>query len=131
MTYSRFFNLLAIFTLVAAAGCTAAHFLLPITYSIPLTVFTNIMLALLCVGMFILGKRTAGARNKFLFGNVFMGVTILKLFLCGGLIAAYIVLAKPDNKFFVIPFFFAYMVYTALEMVFLVKLAGEGKQPVS
>lgn len=127
MTYSRFFSLLAIFSLVAVGGVVAAHALLPLTYAIPLSSTAIVLLLLLCVGIFWLGKRTANSENKFLFGNVFMGVTMLKLFVCGGLIGSYIYLGNPENKYFVVPFFFAYLVYTILEIVCLVKLAAEGR----
>lgn len=127
MTYSRFFILLAVFTLVAVGGVVTSHALLPLSYAIPLSTTAIVLLLALCVGIFWLGKRTAGSENKFLFGNVFMGVTMLKLVLCGGLIGTYIFLGNPENKFFVIPFFFAYLVYTTLEIVCLVKLAAEGR----
>ncbi|MEM1358621.1 MAG: hypothetical protein AAGF89_10490 [Bacteroidota bacterium] len=127
MTYSRFFSLLAIFTLIALGGVAAAHALLPLAYAVPLSSVAVVLLLVLCIGIFWLGKRTATSENKFLFGNVFMGVTMLKLFLCGGLIGAYIYLGNPENKYFVIPFFFAYLVYTVLEIVCLVKLAAEGR----
>jgi hypothetical protein len=124
MTYPRFYILLAIFTAVAAIAAATAHWMLPISYALPLTIGTVIMFVVICAVMFYAGKRTAAAKNKFLFTNVFMGITMVKLFLCGGLIAAYAILAEPANKLFVVPFFASYIIYTALEMVFLVKLAG-------
>jgi len=125
MTYARFFKLLGIFTAIAVVFSVICHFLLPINYAIPLTVGTILLFCAFCVGLFWLGDRTARAENKFLFTNVFMGVTMLKLFICGGLIAAYFFLAAPENKFFVVPFFLTYLVYTALEIIFLIKLAGD------
>lgn len=127
MTYPRFYRLLALATLLVAGGAALAHFSLPLAYALPLTVGTALLLLLLSPVIFWLGKRTVRAENKYLFGNMFMGVTALKLVLCGGLIVGYILLAKPENKFFVVPFFFTYLVYTALEMFFLIKLAGESK----
>ncbi|MBC6993996.1 hypothetical protein QWY85_08360 [Neolewinella lacunae] len=127
MTYPRFYRLLALATLLVVGGATLAHATLPLTYALPLTVGTALLLLVLSLVIFWLGKRTVRAENKYLFGNVFMGVTILKLVLCGGLIVGYILLAEPVNKYFVVPFFFTYLVYTALEMFFLVKLAGESK----
>ncbi|MEO0731295.1 MAG: hypothetical protein AAFZ52_00555 [Bacteroidota bacterium] len=127
MTYARFYRLLGLFSLLAVGGVTIIHTLLALDYAIPLSAGIIILLAALCVGIFYLGKRTVGAENKYLFGNVFIGITVFKLFLCGGVMAAYTLLGEPQNKLFVIPFFFTYLVYTALEMTFLVKLAAEGK----
>lgn len=124
MTYARFFTLLGIFTTIAVVISVVCHALLPIDYAIPLTVGTIFLFCAFCAGLFWVGSRTAQAENKYLFTNVFMGVTMLKLFLCGGLITAYFFLSEPENKLFVVPFFLSYLVYTILEIVFLVKLAG-------
>jgi hypothetical protein len=124
MTYARFFTLLGIFTALAVVISLICHALLPIGYAIPLTVGTILLFCTFCIGLFWVGSRTAQAENKYLFTNVFMGVTMLKLFLCGGVIGAYVFLGEPENKFFVIPFFLNYLVYTTLEIIFLLKLAG-------
>jgi hypothetical protein len=125
MTYARFYTLLGIFTAVAVVLSLICHFVLPIDYAIPLTVGTILLFCAFCIGLFWVGSRTARSENKFLFTNAFMGVTMLKLFLCGGLIAAYFFLAGPENKLFVVPFFLSYLVYTILEIMFLIKLAGD------
>jgi hypothetical protein len=124
MTYARFFTLLGIFTTVAVVISLICHYVLPIDYAIPLTVGTILLFCAFCVGLFWVGNRTARSENKFLFTNVFMGVTMLKLFLSGGLISAYFFMTEPENKLFVVPFFLSYLVYTILEIVFLIKLAG-------
>lgn len=123
MTYKQFFAYLGSFTLVAILCAMAFHYWLPIAYAVPFTTATIVVFIAFCVGLFHLGKRTAGAENKFLFTNVFMGVTMLKMFVCGGAIAAYAYLAGPENKLFVVPFFLSYIVFTALEVTFLMKLA--------
>lgn len=125
MTNNRFFALLGFFTLAAVVGALACHYLLPIDYAKWLTGGTILLFISFCLVLFYLGKRTARAENKFLFTNVFMGVTMVKLFLCVGLIAAYALLGSPANKLFVIPFFLSYTIYTALEITFLMKLARE------
>lgn len=125
MTNARFFTLLGIFTAVAATMALTCHLFLPINYAIPLTVVVILLFIGLCVGLFFLGKRTVASENKYLFTNVFMGVTMLKLFLCGGLIGAYVLLGEPENKLFVVPFFLSYLIYTGLEVMFLIKLAAQ------
>lgn len=125
MTFQRFYTLLAIFTAVAVAVVGVAHLLLPIGYAVPLTVGSILLFIAITVGMFYAGKYTAGAENKFLFTNAFMGITMLKLFLCGGIILTYALLGEPENKFFIVPFFLTYVTYTVLEIIFLLKVAGE------
>ncbi len=124
MTNARFYSLLGVFTAIAALVALACHLLLPLDYALPLTVGTILLFTVFCAGLFWVAKRTVAAENKYLFTNVFMGVTMLKLFMCGGLIAAYIFLGNPENKLFVVPFFLSYLVYTSLEIFFLIRLAG-------
>ena len=125
MTVRRFYTLLAIFTAVAVAAASAAHLLLSIDYAIPFTAGSFVLFLLVSIGMFHVGKYTAGAENKFLFTNAFMGITLLKLFLCGGIITAYAILGKPESSLFIVPFFLLYLIYTMLEIVFLLKVARE------
>ncbi|MTB50185.1 hypothetical protein [Lewinella sp. W8] len=129
MTYPRFFQLFAAAALIAAGGALTCHALLPLDYAVPLTVGIFILLSLLSLGIFWVGKRTAAAKNKFLFGNAFLGITMVKLFLCGGVAAAYILLGAPENKLFIIPFFLIYLTFTLLEVVALVKIAAETPPP--
>ncbi len=125
MTLQRFYTLLAIFTAVAVVAAVIAHLLLTIDYAVPLTAGSILLFIAISVGMFYVGKYTAGSENKFLFTNAFMGITMLKLFLCGGIILAYVFLGKPVNNQFVVPFFVTYLIYTLLEIIFLIKVAGE------
>jgi hypothetical protein len=127
MTYQQFLIGLAIASVVSIAGLFGLHSALVIGYAMPLVIGMAIMLAIICVLMFWLGKRTAGSENKFLFGNIFMGMTGLKMFMCAGALVSYIMLAQPPNSMFVIPVFFVYIVYTVLEVVALVKLSAEAK----
>lgn len=131
MTYPRFFIYLALTTVVAALLAGIAHLYLDISYAMPLTVGMMVLMLVLSITIFILGKRTATADNKFLFGNVFMGATLVKMFACGGIVVAYILLAKPPGKMFIIPFFTTYFSFTVLEVLYLVILAGEGKKQVT
>lgn len=125
MTYRRFFLLLTGTTLLAALAAGVAHWLLDIGFAVPLTVIMIFQFLAVTVALFYLGKRTAGARNKTLFGNVFMGVTGLQLFIAGGVVMTFFALAKPPNKFFVVPFFTTYLLYSILQVVSMIALAGE------
>ncbi len=125
MTSQRFYTLLAIFTAVAVAAAVAAHLLLSIGYALPLTIGTVLLFIAISVAMFYIGKRTARSENKYLFTNAFMGITMLKLFLCAGIILGYVFLGNPKDKLFIIPFFATYFIYTVLEVTFMIRLASE------
>lgn len=125
MTYQQFGIGLLIAVVASLAGCWALHASLDLAYATPVTIGMGIVLALICILMFWLGKRTAGAENKLLFGNVFIGLTGLKMLVCGGVLGAYIMLGNPPDSLFVIPVFFVYLVFTILEVVALVQLSRE------
>lgn len=127
MSYQQFGLGMLIATLLAFAGGVGIYLALDVAYATPVIIGMGVLLAIVCALMFWLGKRTAGSENKFLFGNIFMGMTGLKMFLCAGVLMAYIMLMNPPNSLFVIPVFFVYLVYTTLEVVALVMLSREAK----
>lgn len=124
MLTSRFLYLLGLATLVALLGVSLAHWLLPIDYALPFTALTVFLFIGICVGIFFLGRRSAGNKNRMLFGNVFMVATMAKMLLCGIMVVAYVLLAEPTNKLFIVPFFWCYLVYTAFEVYFLMRLSA-------
>ena len=123
MTYASFFRSLAVALLVAAGGASLAHLLLPLAYAVPFTILTLVLFLLVTLAIFYFGERTADAENKHLFGNVFMASTLVKMLLCGMLVVMYVILARPESKLFIVPFFWLYFVFTGFEVWFLLRLA--------
>ncbi|THH40350.1 hypothetical protein [Neolewinella litorea] len=124
MLTSRFLTLLTGVTLLAVAGVALSHLLLPIGYALPFTITTLVVFILLCLAIFFLGRRSAGAENRLLFSNVFLASTVMKMFICGALVVGYVVLGEPESKLFIVPFFWLYLVYTGFEVYFLMKLSA-------
>ncbi|PPK88661.1 hypothetical protein CLV84_1631 [Neolewinella xylanilytica] len=124
METSRFFVLLAGTTLLAVLGIGLCHWLMDINYAIPFTVVTLVLLLGVCVALFFLGRRSAGAENRMLFSNVFLAGTMAKMFLCGMLVVGYVIVAEPSSKLFILPFFWLYFVFTGFEVYFLMKLSA-------
>jgi hypothetical protein len=124
MTTSRFFLLLGLVTLVAALGVVGCHYLMDIGYALPFSILSGVGLAFICIPLFFLGRRSAGAENKHLFGNVFLGLTMMKMLVCGMLVVGYVVLGEPESKLFIVPFFWLYAVYTSFEVYFLMQLSA-------
>lgn len=127
MTYRQFSYALLASIAVGVLGTWGIMQLVDVSYAAAFIVSLGALLALVCTLMFWLGKRTAAADNKLLFGNVFMGMTGVKMFLCAGGLLVYILLARPPNSLFVLPVFFLYLVFTLLEVVALVRLSREAK----
>ena len=123
MTYARFLLLLGLTTVLALAGIFGFHAWLDLDYAWPFSVVTLALFLLISLALFFFGKRTAGATNRHLFGNVFLAGTLLKMMLCGTLLFVYVLLGEPQNKLFVAPFFWQYFLFTGLEVYVLMKLA--------
>lgn len=127
MSYGQFGLGMLIAILVSVAGAVGIYFAFDVAYATPIIIGMGILLALICGLMFWLGKLTAGSENKFLFGNIFMGMTGVKMLACAGILFAYITLTNPPNSLFVLPVFFVYLVFTTLEVIALVMLSREAK----
>jgi F0F1-type ATP synthase assembly protein I len=124
MPTPRFLTLLALVTLVAAIGVAACHLLLNLDYALGFSIGTAVLFIAICTALFFLGRRSAGAENKMLFSNVFLGATLVKMLVCGMLVVGYAILGEPESKLFIVPFFWLYGVYTAFEVYFLMRLSA-------
>ena len=131
MTYAQFFILLGLTTALALAGIFGFHAWLDLDYAWVFSLVTLALFLLVSVVLFFFGKRTAGADNRHLFGNVFLAGTLLKMMLCGTLLFVYVLLGEPRNKLFVAPFFWQYFLFTGLEVYVLMKLARVVKPAVT
>lgn len=80
----------------------------------------------LSILMYYTGKRSAKSENKNDFTNVVLGFTIGKMFMAILIVYAYIQIATPEDKLFILPFFGVYLVFTAFETYFMMNL-GKSK----
>ena len=78
---------------------------------------------LLSVVMYFLGQKAVKNENKYTFTNAILGFTMLKLFISVIAIVGYFLVAKPDSKLFIIPFFIIYFSYTTFETYFMMKIS--------
>jgi len=72
--------------------------------------------------MYYAGRKAAFSDNKHDFTNVSLGVTIGKIFIAILFILGYNQLMQPDSRFFIIPFFLMYLIYTIFETYIMMKL---------
>ncbi len=117
-------GLLLVTVLAAAAAIGLAQVAVLAPHWI-LSLVAIILFFLLSVGVFYLGKYTARSTNRHTFTNVILGFTIVKMFLSGGGILMYALLAEPQDKLFILPFFLIYLLYTVFEVYVLIRLAQE------
>lgn len=80
----------------------------------------------LSVVMFFIGRTSAQSDNKNTFTSTVLGFTVGKMMLAIMIIFAYLKLAEPTDKLFIIPFFAVYFVFTAFETYFMMKLGRTG-----
>lgn len=74
--------------------------------------------------LFVLGTKGGSSSNKHLFGQIFLVATGLKMLASVTIILIYFLSEKPDNQYFVLPFFVIYLIYTSFEVYFMTKLGG-------
>jgi cobalamin synthase len=78
--------------------------------------------SLLSILMFLLGRSAANSANKNSFTNMVLLFTMGKMFFAVMIVYSYLVLAEPSDKFFVVPFFVIYFIFTAFETYFMMRL---------
>jgi hypothetical protein len=77
----------------------------------------------LSIAMFFGGKIAAKSVDKYIFSNLIMPFTFLKMFLSVAGLVVYKKIYHPETKFFLLPFFFVYLIFTIFETFFMVKLS--------
>lgn len=82
--------------------------------------------SLLSILMFLVGRSAANSANKNSFTNMVLLFTMGKMFFAVMIVYAYLVLAEPRDKFFVVPFFAVYFIFTGFETYFMMRLGKSG-----
>jgi hypothetical protein len=81
-----------------------------------------IFFILLSLLMYFAGRQAALSENKHRFTNAIIIFTMLKMALSVLIILGYFKLAAPPTKWFILPFFTIYLIFTIFEASFLTKL---------
>ena len=122
MTAKAFYLQLAIVTLIAAATAFGINTFPQFADVQPIAWISLGIFVLLSVVMYYAGRKAAFSDNKHDFTNVSLGVTIGKIFIAILFILGYNQLMQPDSRFFIIPFFLMYLIYTIFETYIMMKL---------
>lgn len=80
------------------------------------------MFTLLSTLMFFAGRNAAQSDNKNNFTSAILGFTMGKMMLAIAVLFVYLQLMKPPDKFFILPFFAVYFLFTAWETYFMIRL---------
>jgi hypothetical protein len=124
MSTKRFFFLL----LITSLGVSLFSLLLgqlSATYQLynSVTWWSLGMFIPLSIAMFLGGQRAAKSENKYFFSNLIMPFTFIKMFVAVAGLVVYKKIFQPETKYFLLPFFVVYFVFTIFETYFMVKLA--------
>ena len=121
-TYLSFLKRLLVFSLIPGSLAVVLYFLLPakfITPTLPFLFFFFIAVTLISAYILI-----RSARKKFIrYLNVYLLMTVLKLFLFVAVMVTYVLFNKSDLVPFTISFFILYLFYTVFEVVWLVSFS--------
>lgn len=74
---------------------------------------------------YFLGQIVSRSSNLYLFNGLVAFIVITKMTFCTGLIIVYFKKMNPADKFFVVPFFIYYLVYTGFELYFMSKFTNK------
>jgi len=122
VTAKAFYLQLAIVSLIAAATAFGINTFPQFADVQPIAWISLGIFVLLSVVMYYAGRKAAFSDNKHDFTNVSLGVTIGKIFIAILFILGYNQLMQPDSRFFIIPFFLMYLIYTIFETYIMMKL---------
>lgn len=128
MAFSRFATLLGITTLVSALALYLFH-QWPLTQ--PYTWFSIVSLGfffLLTLAIYFFGRAAAKSKSPTSFIQAILGILGAKLFGACLLILIFDRVFHPESRWFLLPFFSLYLIYTILETYLLMKL-GKMKNP--
>ena len=126
MTQTRFFTLLT----ATSVGVSLASWLLQ-SLSATFQRYNGVVwfsLALfipLSICMFFVGKRASTSANKSLFHSLIMPFTFIKMLSAVIVLLIYKKVFHPETKYFLLPFFLVYFVFTIFETYFMIKIAKQ------
>ena len=82
-----------------------------------------IFFVVLCLAFYFMGQIVSQSKNLYLFNGLVAFIVISKMTFCTLLIIVYFKKMHPGDKYFVIPFFIYYIIYTIFELQFMSKFA--------
>lgn len=123
MTSKGFFVQLAIISALVAAGLFFIIRLPQVQPHAMLSWLSLLFFMALSAVIFFSGRRSAENANKNVFTNTVLGFTMTKMLVCATIVVAYHKIVQPESKWFLLPFFVTYLIFTIFETYWMMKLA--------
>ncbi len=93
-----------------------------------ISIWSLIFFSLLSIALYVISIKFIDHENKQLFGSLIMLETFLKIIMAVVLVFVYYKIFQPANKYFIIPFFAIYFIFTVFETIFLVRINIHGSK---
>lgn len=104
------------------------YFIPVIEEHIHLSIISIILFAAVSILLYFLALRFVNHSNKLLFGNIILAATFIKMLMAIAVLFGYYSIKQPESKWFILPFFVIYFIFTLFETIFLVQINLHGKQ---
>ena len=115
-----------IFSVILATAGLILFFMLPAKFITPALFFLfPFFISVTLITSYILIRESGGRFIRFL--NIYMIITIVKLFLYFAVLVVYIMLNKKDLLPFSITFMVLYLLYTIFEVIWLVRFSKQSR----
>ncbi|MEM1326317.1 MAG: hypothetical protein AAGI23_10205 [Bacteroidota bacterium] len=122
MRHATFFKHLFWISAVAIALSLAQSQLPVLATYVSLALISVTVFVCLSIVMYVFTYRIVKQARHNQFIGLFMIFTLFKMILAISVVGLYARFAEPPNRFFVLPFFLIYLIYTAFEIWFMDKL---------
>ncbi len=126
MNLKLFIKYLIITTIVSIAVVFALGVVLPTNSFLDLSIFALAFFISLSFVVFKLGEKAVKSSNKYSYINLIISNMMVKMFFSFIIVLVYAKLTSPENKYFVVPFMFIYLIFTAFETYFMT-IQGKAK----
>lgn len=87
-----------------------------------LSLYALLLFSSFAIAIYLVAIKFIHHSNKFLFGNIILISTFVKILLSMGTIFIYYYLKHPDSKLFILSFLVVYLIFTIFETIFLVQI---------
>lgn len=123
MPFTKFLLYLLVvtlFSLICHFGMMQIGTLLPY---FDFSILSIVFFVFLCLAFYFMGQIVSQSKNLYLFNGLVAFIVISKMTFCTLFIIVYFKKMHPGDKFFVVPFFIYYIIYTIFELQFMSKFA--------
>lgn len=101
----------------------AIQFFIPgISKYIDLSILSMVLFLVFSIFLYLVALQFVDHPNKFLFGNIILASTFVKIVMSVIFVFVYFYFSNPSSKVFILPFFVIYLIFTVFETIFLVQI---------